>query len=539
MEDYSRKVGVATLLLIAMVIALGFIPAYSVAGVELKRINILSQLEILDGGDEAWEDSSAPEIVALDLNEEEYEVDMYQVTEAVEQAYEMVADNDSQNFVPTPVDPDPVKAEVEATMDEPQNMIDTSRILKETQLTPIELYDTTRNSPFVKLYTKLNTPNSTVRIAFMGDSFVEGDILTGDLREILQSRYGGCGAGFAPVASPLTRFRRTVGTTSKGWNTHNIMQKRTTPEGLAENFYISGWVSRPEQGASTTWRGSDNRKHIDHWGASRLLFLSKNNSTVETSINGIPYKTYDFEGGDAIRQIKIERENTNSFEFTVKSGNEGFIGYGAILDGGSEGGIVVDNYSVRSNNGQAMFWSNPSVNAQIDRAVGGYDLVILQYGLNIMQKGVSNYTRYSEQVEKMICYVRQCFPQAAVLVMGVSDRSMKEDGSYKAMSEAPKLNDYQRRAAQNTGSAFWNTYNAMQAQGGMSKFVNEGWAGKDFTHINFAGGRQVAMALADALIQHHFTLCPPIVREEYDNIVSPEDAEFKIRRFEPQINITK
>ena len=41
-----------------------------------------------------------------------------------------------------------------------------------------------------------------VRIAFFGDSFVEGDILTADLREKLQLAYGGGGTGFAPTSRP-------------------------------------------------------------------------------------------------------------------------------------------------------------------------------------------------------------------------------------------------------------------------------------------------------------------------------------------------
>ena len=35
--------------------------------------------------------------------------------------------------------------------------------------------------------------------------------------------------------------------------------------------------------------------------------------------------------------------------------------------------------------------------------------------------------------------------------------------------------------------------------GGMEQFVANGWAGKDFTHINYAGGRRVAWSLFDAL----------------------------------------
>jgi len=39
----------------------------------------------------------------------------------------------------------------------------------------------------------------------------------------------------------------------------------------------------------------------------------------------------------------------------------------------------------------------------------------------------------------------------------------------------------------------------MQAEGGIREFVTKGWAGKDFTHINYGGGRRVAWALFDAI----------------------------------------
>ena len=125
--------------------------------------------------------------------------------------------------------------------------------------------------------------------------------------------------------------------------------------------------------------------------------------------------------------------------------------------------------------------------------------MVLQYGLNIMQPGVKNYTNYAGQIEKMIAYVRQCFPGAAVLVLGVSDRSVKTDAGFEPMDAIPHMLDCQRRAARNTGAAFWPTCDAMRALGGMEQFVKNGWAGKDYTHINYAGGRRVAWALFDAI----------------------------------------
>ena len=39
----------------------------------------------------------------------------------------------------------------------------------------------------------------------------------------------------------------------------------------------------------------------------------------------------------------------------------------------------------------------------------------------------------------------------------------------------------------------------MRSLGGMARFVTQGWAGKDYTHINYGGGRQIALVLFDAI----------------------------------------
>ena len=80
----------------------------------------------------------------------------------------------------------------------------------------------------------------------------------------------------------------------------------------------------------------------------------------------------------------------------------------------------------------------------------------------------------------MIAYARQCFPTAAVLVLGVSDRAVKNEKGVETMDAIPYMIDCQRTAARNQGAAFWSTFEAMQSQGGIEEFVARGWAGKDF-----------------------------------------------------------
>ena len=448
-KDYTHHSWLAAAALIAVLVAVSFIPPQSVGGVKLRRANILSDLL-----------SFVAERIEADTTPREVQI-TYEWLLAQDTARRERAVPDSARFVAT--------------------------------LTPIEDFsDSGRIRAFCD--TLLNAPRP-VRIAFLGDSFVEGDILTADLRERLQSAYSGGGAGFAPMASPLTAFRRTVKTQSKGWTTYNIMQRKAAPENLRNHFYISGWVSQPAAGASTRWENTDYRKLLDSCDGARIFFLSPRDSRVEVTLNDTLRRAFDITGDAAVRQIEVSAPHVRSLAFKVLSGTEGFIGYGAIFEGG---GVVVDNYSVRSNNGQAMFWTNPSVNARIN-ALTGYDLVILQYGLNIMQSGVKSYTNYAAQIEKMVAFVRSCFPRAAVLVLGVSDRSTKTDAGFEPMDAIPYMLDVQRQAARNTGAAFWPTCDAMRAQGGMEQFVKNGWAGKDYTHINYAGGRRVAWALFDAL----------------------------------------
>ena len=84
------------------------------------------------------------------------------------------------------------------------------------------------------------------------------------------------------------------------------------------------------------------------------------------------------------------------------TGGAGYIGSHTCVEMLNAGYdiVVVDNYSIRSNNGQRFSAQTPR-SRQID-AFAEYDLVILQYGLNIMQEGVTNYSAYAARVEKMI-----------------------------------------------------------------------------------------------------------------------------------------
>lgn len=492
----SRSLFLAAATLLALV-AISFIPPVDAGGVSLRRASIFSDLVRFDGDETAKKEADMPEI-----DVEEFHVDLGKVAETAARAAVASSPTGAETSVswegifdeqPTGGD----TATLAAAIVEPEPAEDFAEILPpDSLIIPIEDFGAADSTALGRLYEKL-LAGEPVRIAFMGDSFVEGDILTADLRESLQDSFGGGGVGFVPAASPFTGFRQTVKTTSKGWTPYNIMQRKSVPEPYSGDFFVSGWVARAADGASTRWDMTRKRRHLDRCRRARLLFISREPAKIAVKLNDDEAREFGFDGSDAVRQIVIEDDSIASLEMTVKSGAAGLVGYGADFD--DLGGVSLDNFSVRSNNGQAMFWTDPAVNAQIN-GMRSYDLVILQYGLNIMQADRRDYSLYARQVEKMIRFVQSCFPSAAVMVMGVSDRSQKNEDGIVPMESARDLSQWQREAASACGAAFWNTYEAMQLMGGMTRFVANGWAGKDYTHINYAGGAQVARALYHAML---------------------------------------
>ena len=504
-EDFTLRGLLLLLTTLSVLVIVSFIPPVEAGGLSLRRASVVSDVIMHSDEKASSDEESAPEIDVA-----EFEIDLEDVADKVAQttatASPTAADTSASwegIFDEQPMGESPNEVVLDG-LDEPvtESLLaaDFSELLPSADMiTSIEAFGGEEfSAPFNRLYEKLVAGKQSVRVAFMGDSFVEGDILTADLRELLQDTFGGGGVGFAPMASPFTGFRQTVKTTSKGWTPYNIMQRKNTPEPYVNDYFVSGWVAKASSGASVRWDMSDKRRHLNECRRARIMFICRKEAELRVRLNEGEERIFNFDGGDDVRQIVVEDNQITSLEMVVVSGADGFTGLGADFD--STEGVAVDNFSIRSNNGQAMFWSNPSVNAQVN-TMRAYDLVILQYGLNIMQADRHDYSLYAKQVEKMIRFVESCFPGAAVLVMGVSDRSQKNEQGIVPMESAKDLSQWQRTAAEQCGAAFWNTYDAMQKLGGMSTFVDNGWAGKDYTHINYAGGKQVARALYHAILQ--------------------------------------
>ena len=491
-----------TLAVILGLVALGFVPSFEIFGMEFERVDILSQLR----AEKIAEDASHNYTADFDLLEQELaeaeaqicEVDT--LPEPIPVRYEWIVESRgsnnraalrSEDFIPTSA-----------------NIVD------------FEDFDTLATTRFDAFISKLAN-GEDVRIAFMGDSFVEGDIVTCDLREELQSRFGGRGAGFIPADIPFATVRKSIKRTSANWKTYSVMKPKEAPEALRERLFVSGYLAEGRAGATTRWQATTSHASLDSCTQARILLISRDTSRVEVVLGDTLRNEFMIAGDERVREIYVEGP-VDDIRLRVVEGS--VMCYGATMEG--NGGITVDNFSVRSNNGHAIFGTSATVNRQVDELLG-YDLVVLQYGLNIMQKGQRVYAKYRDQVRDMIAYAERCFPNAAIMVVGVSDRWVKntETNAYEPIGSVDALTSYQRAAADSCKVVFWNTSRVMKSLGGMPTFVSNGWAAKDYTHINYAGGKRIANALTEAICQRVYTLL--LEQEEAARIEAERQAELE------------
>lgn len=331
-----------------------------------------------------------------------------------------------------------------------------------------------------------------VRIAVVGDSYIEGDIFTQDLREKLQIRFGGRGVGYVGMHTDFPGFRRSVRQGGSGWDTHKQGEKGTLSSyiGLSQHYYT------PKEGAKavSTYKGNKKISHADQWDISRFLFIAPDGATVTmTGSDGEP-QTSTFQPSANVQVMEIDRL-TESMSLTTSTPS--LIALGVWLESAS--GVSVECMSTRGFSGLSLSGLNVDFCRQMDNQLG-YDLIILEFGLNAMSASQKNYSVYSREMTKVVRHIRECFPSAAVLLMGVGDRGQKRGGEVHSMATVGNMVTAQRDAAREAGCLFWDIREAQGGNDAVVEWSRKGLIGKDYTHMSHKGGKVLAEEFYNALM---------------------------------------
>jgi lysophospholipase L1-like esterase len=373
------------------------------------------------------------------------------------------------------------------------------QLVKETcrpGITCIEDYsgDSTALYRFHKALSEVKKSRIPVRVAFYGDSFIEGDVFCGSFRDSLQSIFGGRGVGFVPITSGVAGFRRTIKHSFDNWRTSSLINRT---DSTAE-YGPAGYCFVPLAGNWVEYRPSGHR-FLRDFNTVKLYYKNYQSAKVRFQVNDDTAKhVMTLKRSQHLQEWIYRGKRLKSIRFEFEPFDSLRL-FGASFEDG--GGIYVDNFSLRGNSGISLTGISNQMLSKFNQ-YRHYKLVILQFGLNMVVEDSLNYKAYVRRMVKVINNLKKDFPQASFLLMSVSDRSSNSTGRFETMNAIPAMRNAQRMIAQQTHIAFWDLFQAMGGENSMVKFVTSkpALAAKDYTHLNFKGGKILAGSMAKSLL---------------------------------------
>ncbi|MDR0429327.1 MAG: hypothetical protein LBH58_02470 [Tannerellaceae bacterium] len=331
-----------------------------------------------------------------------------------------------------------------------------------------------------------------VRIAFLGDSFIEGDIMVADFRNEMQKMFGGRGVGFVPINSTASQFRPTIDQKQEGWTTHSILHDKK------QAYTLSGMTFEAKSDvARLSFKTASYYNRLKEVASLKFIYEQTDGVNMQLVYNGSPDTLVEtLSSSNAIAQFELTNDDIKEGALTFSEA-KGFRALGLALEDNK--GVIVDNYSLRGNSGLLMEHLDPK-DCEYFNAIRHYDLVVLQYGLNVIDEDMLQYGWYKARMVGVINHLKKCFPGSDFLFLSISDRCNQYNGEFKTMPAVLALLHTQRQIAKQAGIPFWNMFGAMGGENSMVGFVEKGWASKDYTHLSFRGGREIAGSLIKALM---------------------------------------
>lgn len=324
------------------------------------------------------------------------------------------------------------------------------------------------------------------RIGVIGDSYIEGDIFTQNIRAMLQKQYGGSGVGYVPLSSQLTGFRTSVRQKCSGWTEHDMRKSKSD----AQRWLAGEWCTS-SAGANTSYNGTNRLNNLDKWSNSRILFktASDGNITVTTDAGTT---TYPVTASPNVQSINVTG-NTSMAEFSTDI--TGLKALGAWLDGN---GVSVDCMSLRGNSGISHRQLDSTLVSQMRKYVD-YQCIIVEYGINALSSQQQDYTAYGKAMSHVIRNIKALYPQADIIMLGIGDRGQRVDGEVASLPTSQAMVDTQRKVARENRIMFWDTRTAMGGKNAVIDWRNRGLINADYIHLNSKGGAALAELFVKAL----------------------------------------
>jgi lysophospholipase L1-like esterase len=330
-----------------------------------------------------------------------------------------------------------------------------------------------------------------IRIAWFGDSQIEGDFITEDLRKLLQNYFGQQKTvGFVPINSISAEFRHSAKINALGYLKADNFKRMDGNSSL----FFSGYSFFTDDLAIDFKdnSGQDTTERSEKW----LLYGKGDSIAVRINDSIIKYPAdSDF------NRILLGDGTSSRAKFQVMSNKTPLYG----ISSEPTSGIVLDNFSFRGITGVELKKINAKLLAKLNET-GYYDLVVFQYGVNLMFKpDDTNYDYYYRAMKPVLKKFKKSLPNTEFLILSCSDRAFKYENEWKTAVGLDSLVYTQARLAHDSNIPFFNFYKSIGGEGTIVKWADSTvqLANKDYIHFNFRGSKKVANIIFKAIINDY------------------------------------
>lgn len=353
---------------------------------------------------------------------------------------------------------------------------------------------------FFKRADQAKAGNKPLRILHYGDSQLENDRMTSLLRYRLQKVFGGSGCGLVP-AVPLYYGNPTFKEKVEGdWIRYTGFGQRdstlTHRTFGAMNCYTEVPSDSTGEEVSLSFDFLKGRRASQFTGMKIYLHADSDSGEISVLVNDTIEADLHVYAGFQMVEYKPEVK-VGSLKIDFKLEDGGRI-YGISFD--SDAGIQMDNMAMRGSSGLEF--------RRQDTSYLKYMLQDLNVGLFIMQFGgntvpyIKKTGFYRSSFTKELNYIKELCPDAAIIVVGPSDMSRKENGRFITWESVEPVRDALRDAAIDAGCAFWDMYEAMGGYNSMHAFAQADppLAQKDYVHFTPRGANMMAGMFCSSLM---------------------------------------
>ncbi len=342
--------------------------------------------------------------------------------------------------------------------------------------------------------TERKLPGAVTRIVHYGDSPTTADMITGDVRLLLQRRFGDAGHGFLLVAKPWAWYEhRDVGVRGSGWSITAASQA-----GKSDGLFGLGGVSFQSTGQSSTHivlrdpgHTTAEVSYLEQPGGGNISLIADGielgSILTDGPVRASQFATFHLPAAGA-RSIELRAFGAVRI-FGVIFGKPGpGVSYDSLGMNGAHVAVLGHVFNERH-------WAEQLQHRRSD-------LVIVNYGTN--ESGFASFVSgtYEKELRTVVARIRQAVPGVSLLLMSPMDRGERaSSGEIVTLATIPKLVAIQEKVARDSGCAFFNTFEAMGGKGTMARWYDghPRMVSADFIHPTPAGAKLVGNLLYQAL----------------------------------------